>query len=305
MMDRRSIINHRINISSRSLMFGAAASLLICQTVFLVSGDSNIFWSSPTGYQPTPAVTSLQKAVGNSLVGLGAGSLGGLGLGLAPESNIPFGIHEFAEYDPIAPRTYFTDWTPINRTSPGVVIVYDFIPKIASATVARRYGISFLLEPLKAARPPGSVFDTRLGSEDLYRIPRAAAATLVASGSSTRWPSKDARGKAVHVQWPSPSDVRIVTDSPTPQVLRLRVASLPGWQATIDGRPLATSTYLSMMFQARIPAGRHVIELHYWPKRFTEGLAVAATTVAAFAAAAIISWRRKAAMGTSEAGPEH
>jgi uncharacterized membrane protein YfhO len=48
-----------------------------------------------------------------------------------------------------------------------------------------------------------------------------------------------------------------------------------------------------MALQARIPPGKHIIELHYWPKRFTEGLAIAAVTVLAFVAAALVSWRRK------------
>lgn len=294
-IDRRPGRKHRI--PTRSWIFGVAGSLLICQTVFLVSGDSNIFSSSSTPYQPTPGVAALQRAVGTSLVGLGKGNqtlTGGLGLGLGPNTNIAFGIHEFAEYDPIAPSTYFTAWKP--RTSPGAEFLYYFTPTIDSAAVARRYGISYVLERHGTAGPTGSGFDTRVGNEDLYRIPGAAAATLVPAVSSSRWPSIDARGTAVHVEWPGPSTVRIVTKSSTPRVLRLRLASFPGWQATIDGRPLALSTYASMAIQARIPAGKHVIELHYWPKPFTEGLAAAAVTVMAFAVAALASWRRKTIM---------
>jgi uncharacterized membrane protein YfhO len=70
------------------------------------------------------------------------------------------------------------------------------------------------------------------------------------------------------------------------------VASLPGWHATIDGRPLALSPYLSMMFQAHIPPGKHIIELSYWPKRFTEGLVIAAGAVVGFAIAGIVARRR-------------
>jgi len=289
-------LRHRIPTSSWT--FGAAGSLLICQTVFLVSGNSNIFSSSSTPYQPTPGVVALQKAVGTSLVGLGIGNQtlsGGLGLGLGPNTNIAFGVHEFAEYDPIAPATYFSAWKTTNGTSPGLGLVFYFTPTIDSAAVARRYGISYVLERHGTAGPTGSVFDTRVGNEDLYAIPGAATATLVPPVSSSRWPSIDARGAAVHVERPDPSAVRIVTNSPTPRVLRIRVASLPGWQATIDGHPLAISPYASMALQARIPAGKHVIELRYWPKGFTEGLVLATATAVAFAAAAIVTWRRKTA----------
>jgi uncharacterized membrane protein YfhO len=50
--------------------------------------------------------------------------------------------------------------------------------------------------------------------------------------------------------------------------------------------------YLSMMLQAHIPPGEHVIELHYWPKRFTEGLVIAACAVLGFVVAAIVVRRR-------------
>jgi uncharacterized membrane protein YfhO len=71
------------------------------------------------------------------------------------------------------------------------------------------------------------------------------------------------------------------------------VASVPGWQATIDGRPLQLTTYLSMMIQAKVPPGKHVIELHYWPDRFTQGIVIAALAAIAFVLAGIVVWRRR------------
>jgi hypothetical protein len=254
-------------------------------------------------YQPTPAVTALQRAVGTNVVGLGNASriFGGLDLGLAPDTNVPFGLDEFAEYDPIAPLTYFTQWGSNNHTSPGLREVYIFMPGVPSATVARRYGISYVLEPLGHAGPSGSVFDTRVGNENLFRIPGAATATLVPTDSSSGWPAVDAPGKAVPLEWTGPSNVRVTTDESSAQVLRLRVASFPGWQATIDGRPLALTPYLSMMLQAHIPPGRHVIELHYWPNRFTEGLVLAGLAVLGFVAAAVVvTWRRRSSPPPSD-----
>ncbi len=278
----------------RLLTFGVVGSLLICQTVFLIVDDAPIPSSSPAEYSPTPAVTALQRAVGSSLVGLGNNTyeLGGLGLGLIPNTNIAFGVNQFAEYDPIAPLSYFSTWYKINHSHPGVQLVYDFVPNIDSATVARRYGISYVLEAHGHAGPSGGVFDTRVGNEDLYRIPGAAEATLVPATSSTGWPATDAPGKAVPVVWPGPSQVRVQTNESSPQVLRLRIGSYPGWRATIDGRPLALTPYLSMMLQAHIPPGKHVIELRYWPKRFSQGLVIGACAVVALAVAALVTRRR-------------
>jgi hypothetical protein len=293
-LDRKSIGATWRRKGFRGLTFGVLGVLLACQTALLIVDDGPIPSSNSTEYAATPGVVALQRAVGSSLVGLGNGSesSGGLDLGLAPNTNLPFGIHEFAEYDPIAPLTYFTQWRSINGSSPGFKTVYFFTPGIPNATVARRYGISYVLEHHGASGPSGGVFVTRVGDEDLYRIPGAAEATLVPEKSSVRWPSTDASGKAVPVTLPGPSQVRVVTNASSPQVLRLRVASFPGWQATIDGRPLAMTPYLSMMFQAHIPPGKHVIELHYWPKRFTEGLVIAACAVLGFVVAAIVVRRR-------------
>jgi hypothetical protein len=293
---------------ARLLTLAMAGFLLTCQTVFLIIDDSVIPSSASAMYPPIPAVSALQHAVGSSLVGLGQGPYiytGGLGLGLAPNTNVPYGIDQFAEYDPITPSSWFPAWLADNKTSSGNQGVYEFIPAIDSATVARRYGISYVLEPRGAAGPRGSVFDTRVGNEDLYRIPGAATATLVPESSSAEWPATDAPGRAVAVHWPAPAELRVATDAPTPQVLRLRVASFPGWQATMDGRPLALKPYLSMMLQAKIPPGKHVIQLRYWPKRFTQGIVIAALAVLGFAIAGIIIvWRRRvrtSVKGTSPA----
>ena len=285
----------------RWLTFGVVGSLLICQTVFLIVNDGPIPSSSSTPYKPTAAVSALQRYVGSSLVGLGVNQkdFGGLGLGFAPDTNIAFGIHEFAEYDPIAPLSYFKVWGDFNGTASGVPGVYDFIPGIPSATVARRYGVSYVLARAGSAGPSGSTFVAHLGSEDLYHIPGVATATLVPASASGAWPPIDARGTPVHVGWPSPSQIRIVTDSRSPEVLRLRVASFPGWKATIDGKTLPLTTYLSMMLQAQIPPGSHVIKLRYWPTRFSEGLVIAACTVLALLAASLVVWRRRRARGSS------
>ena len=300
-VDRRTKVKEWRHNGLRWLTFGVVGSLLICQTVFLIVNDGPIPSSSSTPYKPTAAVIALQRYVGSSLVGLGVNQkdFGGLGLGFAPDTNIAFGIHEFAEYDPIAPLSYFKVWGGFNGTASGVPGVYDFIPGIPSATVARRYGVSYVLARAGVAGPSGSTFVAHLGSEDLYHIPGVATATLVPASASGAWPPIDARGTPVHVEWPSPSQIRIVTDSRSPQVLRLRVASFPGWKATIDGKTLPLATYLSMMLQAQIPPGSHVIELRYWPTRFSEGLVIAACTVLALLVASLVVWRRRRARGSS------
>ena len=291
---RRSTAERWGDRGLRLLTLGAAITLLASQTVLLIVADEVVPSSSSAEYPSSPSIRPCRKLSDHHWLAWATSTRTWEDRTSdsirTPIS--PMAMNEFAEYDPITPSSFFIQWHAINGTSAGIQAVYVFQPGIDNATTARRYGISYVLEPRGAAGPTGSVFVTHVGNEDLYRIPGAATATLVPATNSAGWPSTDAPGTAVPVQWPAPSQVRIVTKASSPQVLRLRVANFPGWHATIDGRPLALAPYLTMMFQARIPPGNHVIELHYWPNRFTEGLVVAALTVVVFAAAAFVARRR-------------
>jgi uncharacterized membrane protein YfhO len=59
-----------------------------------------------------------------------------------------------------------------------------------------------------------------------------------------------------------------------------------------------------MMFQARIPPGRHVIELSYWPKRFTDGIVVAALGVIGLVTTGLVARRRMVGARVKAEGPD-
>ncbi len=79
----------------------------------------------------------------------------------------------------------------------------------------------------------------------------------------------------------------------TPQILRLRLVDVPGWHATIDGKPLQLIRFAGVMLQARIPPGHHTIELQYWPDTFTAGIVVAMVTVVALVLALALGHHRR------------
>ncbi|MGD0394631.1 MAG: YfhO family protein, partial [Acidimicrobiales bacterium] len=97
----------------------------------------------------------------------------------------------------------------------------------------------------------------------------------------------DAPGKPLTVTYPDAASWKIVTHAATPQVLRLRLTDVPGWHASIDGRPLPLTPYNQVMLQARVPAGIHTIKLHYWPGAFTAGIVLAALTLVGLMAVSI------------------
>lgn len=59
----------------------------------------------------------------------------------------------------------------------------------------------------------------------------------------------------------------------------------PGWSATIDGAPTEILQANGLFRGLRVPAGRHRVQMRYWPPGLTPGLALAGLAVAGFLAA--------------------
>jgi len=279
----------------RSRRVGAA--FLVGATAYLVAVGAPLWSSSPSFITATPAETSLEQQVGSSLVGLGSPQcLLQPGLGIRPNVNAVFDIRELAVYDPLMPSAYFSPWRGSSvqpKDFPYASAVSTFCPGITSSTIARVYGVGFVLEPRRAPGPTGGVFDKQVGDEDLYRIPRSAAATLTPIPPTGGLPPITQAGAPVAVSYPGPASWRIVTHAATSQVLRLHLTDEPGWHATIDGRNLPLTTYAGVMLQARIPAGRHRVELNYWPGAFTDGIALAILSLVGLAAALLLDRARR------------
>ncbi len=266
----------------------AAVVLLVSSTVLLVALGAS-WWSSTTTYlAPTPAETALQKAVGNSIVGFGISScLLPPTLGIQPNVNIVYGVHELDTYDPLTPQQLYTAWQdstgsyplPIGASGIPLAETTMFCPVIRTAADARLFGVGFVLEPGGKKGPAGSIFVKKVGDEDLYRIPGASLATLTPLGRDGTLPPNDADGSPLPVTYPDAASWKVATDATAPQILRLHLTDVPGWHASIDGRPLPLFRFNRVMLQAKIPPGKHIIELHYWPETFTVGIVVAAVTV--------------------------
>jgi hypothetical protein len=273
----------------------AAVLLVIVQAAtYAVTGSS--LWQSSSSFLPTtPGVKALQKTVGSDLVGFGTSgcSLGIPKLGLAQETNLMYSVHEGGIYDPIIPTSYFAAWQTATGRSGGIPAFASFCPAVASAAVARRFGISYILTAHGTAGPAGGIFVRTMGSgsvaEDLYGIPGAAPATLTPAPPTGALPPPNAIGIPVNVTHPDPSTWRLVTSTATSSVVRLHLTDVPGWQATIDGKPLALQSFSDVMLQARVPAGHHTIVVTYWPKYFTIGIVLAVLAVLALVIALVLA----------------
>ena len=273
---------HRLRVCTAIILLGT-------ETIFLIWSGMGLWTSSSTPFASTPSTVALQRAVGSALVGFGAPQcLFPPGLGIPVNDNIVYGVHELAVYDPMVPRDYYIAWKVSTGDQGGQPTISHYCPGIANAGIARAYGVSYVIEPHGTGGPIGGVYDTEIDGEDLYRIPGASPAVLVPQPSSGQQPSSSAIGVPVPVSHPNPAAWRLTTNSSTPQVLRLHLTNVPGWHATIDGRPLTLKQYSLIMLQAEIPPGRHVIELNYWPSSFTEGIVLAVLAAVGLIVAGVV-----------------
>ncbi|HEX9576813.1 MAG TPA: hypothetical protein VF993_03620 [Myxococcales bacterium] len=91
----------------------------------------------------------------------------------------------------------------------------------------------------------------------------------------------------------SPERLRIDLDAPHDAFLLTSTHFNPGWRATIDGAPapvLRSDLVVNGLF---VPAGRHLVELRYWPVGFTAGLLAFAATLAGFIVLLAVDRRRQ------------
>ena len=281
------------NAAARGMWAGAA--LVICETCFLVGVGGPLFSSSSTFFAPTAAISTLQHAVGSSVVGFGTRSCQvPPTIGILQEANVAYEVHEFAAYDPLSPRVLFQSWRSMTGQEPSAGLpVSVFCPVVTTAAIAREYGVAFVLEPRGVPGPRGGVFDKAIGDETLFRVPNSSQATVVAIPTTGTLPPSNAVGVAVPVSHPDPAALKVVVRFPTTNVLRLRITAVPGWHATIDGQPLRLQRFAGVMLQGRIPPGRHTVVLRYWPASFTAGIGLAVAAVVGLIVALVIGRTRR------------
>ena len=144
----------RLSTAGLSILLGTEVLSLLAAGGVLIS-------SSPDGYPATAAVQRLQRIVGDARVGTGTGGAG-CPLGILPDANILFGIHQVNMNEPIMPKKYYSEWERQNHSVPGAAAYSQFCPVITSAAQARQLGVSYVLEPAGAPGPTGTTFVTTL-----------------------------------------------------------------------------------------------------------------------------------------------
>lgn len=299
---RRGVPGGRPDPGAAQVRRVAAVALVMVETAFLVAAGSHV-WTSSSDSAPAPpsaAARQLAAVVGDGLVGLGAPlcTPGPGQLGFAPNTNLLYGVRQYAAYDPLLPQRLYDSWQASTGQAGGYPQFSHFCPGITSVAIARHYGVSYVLEPPGTAGPAGTARVATVAGEGVYRVPGVAEATVTPTGATGVLPADSAPSSPVAVGHPDPATWQVRLDGDArgrrarlrtgTEVLRLRLTDVPGWHATADGRPLALYAWDGALLQAVVPAGTRQVTLRYRPQSFDVGLVLA--VVGALGALAALTW---------------
>ena len=284
---------------TRRIAFGVVTVLFVVETLTLFTATPQLWSSSTKFFQATPAIRTLQRTVGDERVGLGACvrlTAQPVNLGIRVESNIMYGISEFAAYDPLIPTSLFNAWYRASGApAPGAFVGSVFCPSVTTRALARHFGVRYVIEPASASTPAGFVFVQRLGDEQLDLVPGTG---VVTTESPTDAPDGPA-ATPVRVHWTTNSSMTLATSAERATVLYVHEQAAKGWHVAIDGRPAPFSVYDHTMMLVNVPAGRHEVSLTYRPASFVKGLALALITAVALLVWLLVDHRRRGRPGTT------
>jgi Bacterial membrane protein YfhO len=257
-------------MTAGGLIFAASAAFLLTATPRLLSSSDQFF-------PVTPAVASLQSEVASARVGFGdCGTVLSLPpVGILVEANGVYQVSEAAAYDGAVPKSYFDSYfSYLHQPVPHYTGYGQWCPSMSNASIARHYGVGYVLTGPGQAQPSGTDLVTTVGGESLFRVPAAGVITVEPAGAPEDSP--DAQVPAVDQS--DPSVIRSTVESPQASTVYIHVTDFPGWKATLDGHPLGLHSWGGTMMAASIPAGSHRLVLTYEPGLFVLGewLALAA-----------------------------
>ncbi len=282
--------------------------LVGAQSAFLLFAGVGLNSYGATGIQTYPGVTKLESIVGSHLVGLDGGSPSAPQiwprLGFYPNLNIIYHVAEFASHDPILPAAVARAFPVSPRSGHRRKSLSSLnMPDITSASVARDYGISYLLVQDGRPIPAGTTLVTTISGERLVRVGGAErfsfedAGTTSTAATVRSWSQPDDNLWLVHVSVPKGPG--------TARVLVLRLTYVPGFEVTDAGHALSVRRYGRFEMAVTVPAGDSTVQIQYWPGDFSVGLLIAGLTIVAMALWCVLPmFVRRRRAGEPEIRPE-
>ncbi len=262
--------------------------ILLLQGVLLIPPAATTEGFSHRFYPTTDSMTTLQAIVSGHLVGDGPLPAWYIGPtrsspldAFTPETNIPYGIDYFGAYDPMLQKSYLSSWSNVALQLAPLNGMGWFVPSFDTAKIARVYGVRYLISIVnahgKVIIPPGTTSVFEEPGYDIDMVPNSHRFTLVNPSSILHSAEVGSNqfGKVQSWYWTSNNSLTIYIDARHEALLLARITSVPGWHATINGKPAKLSVALDTMLSLNVPTGKSIIRLTYWPSGLTDGIILA------------------------------
>ena len=265
----------------------AVALVAVAELAFLLTATPDLWSSSAHGFVTTAAERAYQQAVGPARVGFFKcpSLVQQPNLGILAEANSAYAVSELAAYDPVVPKAWFHAWGAATG-QPGVIGINNFCASVDSVGLAREFGVGYVLVPAGSPAPSGAVLATTIQGVGVWRVPGAGLVTAGRPGAAL-----EAAGTPLPYTWAAPNRLQATVDAAGTRSVHFHISDMPGWHATVDGRPVAVRSWARAMLAVTVGPGRHRIVLTYEPAAWTWGLWIALVTAAALLAAAA-GWDR-------------
>ena len=183
------------------------------------------------------------------------------------------------------PKDYISLWEYVTNSkksglsvSPGV-----FNPWFSSASLARLYGVKYLLALPGASPPTGTTLSLAEKNFSIYKVPDSQRYSLISPKAISHTSStvKEAEnppsgyGRVTSSRWIINNSLQLHVDAHKKAALLARITYVPGWHATINGHGATVHKAAYTMLSVRLPPGKSTVEFTYWPSTFTAGIAAA------------------------------
>ena len=178
-------------------------------------------------------------------------------------------------------------WVPLAEGPEGRLFEN---PRAAPRAFAPMY-IGYLKEPTRQLEILSRVTDfTTHGIVERKDDPSADSESWIRNGRAE-----------VDIASYTPQKMTLEIRASEPALVATSVPRWPGWKLLLDGRKIPALPYNRAFLSFRVPAGRHRVELRYFPDGFRDGLAVSAVALAA--SIFLMRWPRSTRPRRKEAVP--
>lgn len=202
----------------------------------------------------------------------------GLGDALHPDAAMVYGLYDVRGDSPVKLQRYEDVYADLGAPDP----VYFHPVRNWSSPWLDRLGVRWVMAGPAEEPPPALGWRLAYAGREARVYERPGASPLA---------HMDGPGQA-RIERRLPGEWRIAWQAPAPSRLVVAETWDPGWQASLDGRPVAVEPRQGVLMAVPVGPGSGAVELRYHPDGFVPGMILSALGLCVLAAGIVLGRRR-------------